>query len=136
MEESKLLKVASYRQEVVSQFLEYVHRFPENEKWFTEEFDELAWNNKFVGQFRNHISLTAVPLATKIYKQLEIITFPFIHRVACRGWDTAGGTWAWSMNCVTQGQYIGDIGSTDPVQYLLKKSINLYKLDSGEIGGQ
>ncbi len=134
--ESKLLRVASYRKEVVSQCLDYFSRFPENEQWFAREFEELAWRNKFVGQFRNHISLTAIPLATKIYEQLEIITFPFIHRVAGRGWDTAGGTWAWSMATAHNGQHMGSIGSTDPVKYLLKKSIVLYQLDSGEIGGQ
>ena len=83
--ESKLLKVSLYRKEVVSQCLEYFKRFPDNEQWFAKELEELAWSNKFVGSYRNHISLTAVPLATKIYEQLEIITFPFIQRVACRG---------------------------------------------------
>ena len=138
--ESKLFKVALYRKEVASQCLEYFNRFPENEQWFSEKFEELAWDNKFRGQFRNHISLTAVPLATKIYGQLEIVTFPFIHRVASRGWDTSGGTWAWSMSAVSKGQFIGDIGSTDPVRYLLKKNVELYELEgynsNGEIGGQ
>ena len=134
--ESKLLRVALYRQEVVSKCLEYFNRFPENKEWFSEEFAELAWANKFVGQFRNHISLTAVPLANKIYAQLEVIAFPFIHRVACRGWDTSGGTWAWSMKTVSKGQFLGDIGSTDPVRYLLKKSVELYELSNGEIGGE
>ena len=133
--ESKLLKVALYRKDVVSQCLEYFNKFPDDEEWFAKELEELAWRNKFIGQFRNHISLTAVPLATKIYGQLEIITFPFIQRVACRGWDTSGGTWAWSMNTVSRGQYMGDVGSTDPVRYLLKKNVELYELSSGEIGG-
>ena len=140
MDEAKLRKVTYCRKEVFPACMEYFRRFPENEQWFASELEELAWKCKFVGQFRNHISLTAVPLATKIYEQLEIITFPFIHRVAGRGWDTSGGTWAWSMATVSNGQNMGDIGSTDPVKYLLKKSVTLFELSghnsNGEIGGQ
>ncbi len=140
MDEAKLRKVTLYREEVCSVCMEYFKRFPENGQWFASELDELAWSCKFKGEFRNHISLTAVPLATKLYEQLGLITFPFIHRVACRGWDTSGGTWAWSMATVSNGQNMGDIGSTDPVKYLLKKSITLYELSgyhsNGEIGGQ
>ena len=78
-----------------------------------------------------------IPLADKIYEQLQIIAFPFIQRVACRGWDTGGGTWAWSMKSVFQGIFAGDIGSTDPVKYLLRKKVTLYQLEHsfGEIGG-
>ena len=139
IDERKLLKVTLYRNEVLSQCLEYFKKFPENEQWFANELEELVWDNKFRGQFRNHISLTAVPLATKIYEQLGIITFPFIQRVACRGWDNSGGTWAWSMKSVV-GVHSNSIGSTDPVRYLLRKSVNLFELDgpisNGEIGGQ
>ena len=118
------------------QCLNYFTRFPENEEWFIDELKELYWRNKYIGQYRNHISLTAVPLANKIYEQLGIITFPFIYRVACRGWDTSGGTWAWSMRTVDEP---GDIGSGDPVKYLLRKDVTLYDLggynSNGEIGG-
>ncbi len=107
---------------------------------FKTELEQLRWSNKYSGQYRNHISLTAVPLAIKVYEQLEIITFPFIERVASRGWDTSGGTWAWSMQSVSQGRYIGNIGSGDPVKYLLRKSVRLYELEghnsNGEIGGE
>ncbi len=139
MDETKLRKVTMYREEVFSACIEYFRRFPDNEQFFAEEVNELAWDNKFRGRFRNHISLTAVPLATKIYEQLGIITFPFIHRVAGRGWDTSGGTWAWSMKSVCNG-HSSDIGSTDPVRYLLKKKVVLYEAEgrnsNGEIGGQ
>ena len=134
----KLEKVALYNDKTVKLCLEYFDRFPDNKDWFESELKELTWRNKFLGQFRNHISLTAVPLAVKIYDQLEIITFPLIERVACRDWDTSGGTWAWSMKSVSDGVFMGDIGSTDPVRYLLKKDIILYELEktNGEIGGE
>ena len=129
----KLSKVV-WRDSVREQCLNYFKRFPENEEWFINELRELYWCNKYIGQYRNHISLTAIPLANKIYEQLGMITFPFIHRVACRGWDTSGGTWAWSMQT-----YSGSIGSGDPVNYLLKKGVTLYAADgynsNGEIGG-
>lgn len=135
----KLRRVA-FDNSVAEFCLAYFKRFPENETWFITELNELYWRNKYIGQYRNHISLTAIPLANKIYEQLGIITFPFIHRVTCRGWDTAGGTWAWSMQAVGRGQYSGDIGSCDPVKYLLKKNIKLYELEgansNGEIGGE
>lgn len=131
IDERKLEKVTLYNNKVFASCVEYFKRFPENEHFFAEELNKLAWRCKFIGQFRNHISLTAIPLATKIYEQLGIITFPFIQRVAGRGWDTSGGTWAWAMNTA-----IDSIGSTDPVRYLLKKNITLFELDSGEIGGQ
>lgn len=134
----KLDRVA-WNATVGEQCLEYFKQFPENEEWFIKQLADLHWSNKYRGQFRNHISLTAIPLATKIYKQLEIITFPFIERVACRGWDTAGGTWAWSMQSVSQGQHIRNIGSGDPVKYLLRKRVTLFELEgynsNGEIGG-
>ena len=132
----RLRRAADYNDNVIESCIAYFNRFPEHEEWFTKELADLCWRNKFVGAYRNHISLTAVPLANKIYEQLGIIAFPFIQRVACRGWDTSGGTWAWSMDTTT-GQ---DIGSTDPVRYLLKKRVKLFQLDgpnsNGEIGGQ
>jgi hypothetical protein len=140
IDENKLRKVTLYNDTVFSSCVEYFNKFPENKEYFAEQLNELAWKCKFVGQFRNHISLTAVPLATKIYEQLGIITFPFIHRVACRGWDTAGGTWAWAMDTVSGGQHMGDIGSGDPVKYLLRKKVKLYRVEgynsNGEIGGE
>ena len=90
----------TWRKSVAEQCFDYFKRFPENEAWFIKELDELYHRNKYYGQYRNHISLTAVPLANKIYEQLDTITFPFLLRVACRGWDTSGGTWAWSMKTV------------------------------------
>jgi hypothetical protein len=138
----KLLKVA-WSDVVVDQCLNYFKRFPENEGWFIEELNELCWRNKYIGSYRNHISLTAVPLANKIYEQLGLITFPFIQRVASRGWDTSGGTWAWSMKTVSGGICVNDIGSCDPVEYLLRKTVKLYASESwgnfvgnGEIGGE
>lgn len=138
IDDLKLRKVCEYNDEVHAACKTYFAKFPENEEWFAGELDELYWRFKYAGEYRNHISLTAVPLAEKIHKELGIITFPYIKRVACRGWDTSGGTWAWAMQTVYQGQYVGDIGSCDPVKYLLKKSIKLYALESshGEIGGE
>lgn len=134
------LNRVTWQDSVLEQCLEYFKRFPDSEEWFIEKLKELHWRNKYIGGYRNHISLTAVPLATKVYEQLGIITFPFIHRVASRGWGTSGGTWAWSMDCVSEGQHIGDIGSTDPVKYLLRKPVMLYELSgynsNGEIGGE
>ena len=130
-----LPRVTMWRTPVAEECLKYFKQHSENEKWFIGELEELRWRNKFIGQYRNHISLTAAPLAIKIYDQLELITFPFIHRVACRGWDTAGGTWAWSMKVVSGGQYTEDVGSADPVKYCLKKDVILDILDSGEIVG-
>lgn len=129
--ESQLRKVAEYRREVYEPFTAFINRFPDDMEWFAQKFDDLAWRYKFIGSYRNHISLTAVPLAEKIYTQMNIVVFPFIHRVACRGWDTAGGTWAWAMDT-----RIDSVGSADPVKYLLKKNIKLHLLDSGEIVGQ
>lgn len=137
--EHNLRRVTNWNDGVFEQCLAYFKQFPENEEWFDDVLKELAWRNKFIGKFRNHISLTAVPLATKIYDQLGIITFPFIQRVACRGWDTSGGTWAWSMQTVFKNQYTQEIGSVDPVRYLLRKDVKLYSIDgynsNGEIGG-
>ena len=131
----KLQKVTLHRNDVFCQCLVYFEQFPENEEWFNSELTDLAWRNKFVGEFRNHISLTAVPLATKIYKQLNIITFPFIQRIACRGWDTSGGTWAWAMDTVSDGQERSNTGSADSPKYLLRKKVKLYLLESLEIVG-
>jgi len=131
--EYKLARV-TWDKTVAKECLDYFKRFPENEEWFIHELNELYWRNKYIGSYRNHISLTAIPLANKIYEQLEIVTFPFIQRVACRGWDTAGGTWAWPMSTLHS-----DIGSSDPVKYLLKKTVKLEMLEGiaghGEICG-
>ncbi len=131
---SRLRKVSA--NEIVAEAcLEYFNKFPENKAVFLEELVELRWRNKFVGSYRNHISLTAVPLALKIHEQLAIITFPFIERTTSRGWGTSGGTWAWAMKQYYQGGYIGTVGSCDPVNYCLRKTIELSQLGSGEISG-
>jgi len=127
--EHYLQRVALYRSEVISACMEYFNRFPEHIEWFATHLEELHWRNKYIGEFRNHISLTAVLLANKIFEQLNIITFPFIERVACRGWGTADGTWAWAMQDVHNISF----GSADPVKYCLRKNIRLSQLDSGEI---
>lgn len=74
----KLQRVADYRDDVVEQFLEYVNKFPQNAEVFVELFEELAWDNKYGGRYRNHLSLTAVPLATKIYDQYKEAVEPLI----------------------------------------------------------
>lgn len=135
---SKLIitKVANYNSLVVADCIKYFAKFPGCEGSFTEELDELRWRNKFVGSFKNHISLNAVPLAEKIYEQLNIITFPFIERVACKGWSTAEGTWAWSMETfTTDGNKVRTVGSADSPRFLLGKKIKLDICDSGEIVG-
>jgi hypothetical protein len=138
IDNSKLIKVCQYEDKVSQACMVYFKKFPENKAWFTEQLEEQFHRFKYYGEYRNHISLTAAPLAEKIYKELNIVTFPFIIRTASRGWGTSSGTWAWAMKSVYQGVYTGDIGSCDPVKYLLKKNVKLYAAEYsfGEIGGQ
>ena len=130
----KLDRVCNYNKDVSKSVIDYFKQFPEYEAVFLERFERLAWSNKHIGSFRNHISLNAVPLAQKIYKELQLVTFPFIKFSPCRGWDTAGGTWSWSMEVYTEQHYRTTIGGTESPKQLLRKCVYLWQLDSGEIG--
>ena len=71
---------------------------------------------------RIKITTNAVKLCLKLAEQ-DVFTFPLIEKVATKGWDTAGGTYSFSMSLLTEPP--SDIYSFLSIERLIKKDVVL-----------
>lgn len=70
------------------------------------------------------ISLNAIKLCVKL-AAIGYKTFPYIEKLATKGWDTAGGTYSFSMPMLTNGVYNNEIFSFGPIEKLVKEDSQL-----------
>lgn len=70
------------------------------------------------------VSLNAIKLCIKLSK-LGYKTFPYIEKLATKGWDTAGGTYSFSMPLLTSGLVNNEIFSFGPIDKLVKENAEL-----------
>lgn len=71
---------------------------------------------------RIKVTTNAVKLCLKLAEQ-DVFTFPLIERIATKGWDTAGGTYNFSILQLTETP--NEIYSTTPIEKLIKKDVIL-----------
>ena len=65
----------------------------------------------------------------KIHTQTEIKTFPYINRIACKGWAISDGTFAWSMytlKCFPSDKISSDIRVRGCLLKSVKLMYNIY----------
>jgi hypothetical protein len=95
-----------------------------------EELDayiELASNFydwRTLGDKSIKVTLNAVKLCVKL-SECGYKTFPYIERVATKGWDTSGGTYSFSIPLLTAYHNNTDIYSYCQIKDLIKESVKL-----------
>ena len=85
------------------------HTFSMNERWeFIEKYANDKWEMAKMYDERKLITKSAVKIAEIIEKKLEIKLFPLITKIACKGFDISGGTYAFSMRGENGKEYYFD----------------------------
>lgn len=64
---------------------------------FKKIVEDMKYYKKYKGLDKYRVSKNAINLCLKIYKDVELKTVPYIERIACKGWDMSGGTYAFEM---------------------------------------
>ena len=82
------------------------------------------YDRRTVGNRSLKVSLNAIKLCLKLHK-LGHKTFPYICKLATKGWDTAGGTYAFSMPSVHKGDLPQEYFSFGPIEKLIKSDAEL-----------
>ena len=82
------------------------------------------YDRRTVGNRSLKVSLNAIKLCLKLSK-LGHKTFPYICKLATKGWDTAGGTYAFSMPAVHKGDLAQEYYSFGPIEKLVKSDSEL-----------
>ena len=97
---------------------------------FEEELDmyiriaEKLYDMRTLGQTSNKVTLNAIKLCLKL-NDLGCRTFPMINKIATRGWDTSGGTYAFSMYAVEGDDFAKEYFSFGPIEPMVKKNADL-----------
>lgn len=66
-------------------------------KMFNKYAKDFVYNKKYLGCKNIKITTNAVKLCEKIYKGLDIKVFPYICKIAHKGYSVGDGTYAWGM---------------------------------------
>jgi hypothetical protein len=72
---------------------------------FCELLESFIYNRKYRGQRKYMITNNSVSLTIKILNEVGHKVFPYINKVATKGWNLSGGTMAWSMFDLNVGKY-------------------------------
>lgn len=97
---------------------------------FEEELDmyiriaEKLYDMRTLGQTSNKVTLNAIKLCLKL-NDLGCRTFPVINKIATRGWDTSGGTYAFSMYALEGDDFAKEYFSFGPIEPMVKKNADL-----------
>jgi hypothetical protein len=73
--------------------IDYINNLSEKE---LEVFKGVYHDVKYTRN-KNNITHNSIRLTLRLYKDLEIKTFPHIRKIACKGWSIGNGTFAFSM---------------------------------------
>ncbi len=116
-----LLMTDSIPDKYVRALAKYIEQLSQKE---TEDYIQIAQNwydRKTLSKSpRIKITTNAVKLCLKLANE-GVNTFPFIEKLATRGWGTAGGTYSFSMPLLTDSVIQRDIFSFGPIDKLVKK---------------
>ena len=85
---------------------------------------EKLYDMRTLGQTSNKVTLNAIKLCLKL-NDLGCRTFPMINKIATRGWDTSGGTYAFSMYALEGDDFAKEYFSFGPIEPMVKKNADL-----------
>ena len=129
----KLCSLAVLSDEKIQDALSsYFDNLNEAEKECFRKFSKrfAAWAE--MGTKKYKISKNAIKIAIRLKDELGVVCYPFIEKIATKGWSTNGGTFSWSMQRLDCGEVERDISSFEPTSMFVSKR---YKLSVGSYNG-
>ena len=103
---------------------EYINTLDKSELNCYIQTAQDMYDRRTVGSRSLKVSLNAIKLCLRLAK-MGYKTFPYIQKLATKGWDTAGGTYAFSMPCVHSGEVSKEYYSFGPIEKLVKSDSEL-----------
>jgi len=64
---------------------------------FQKLAEDFKYNKKYLGWKKYKISKNSIDLMIKIFEHTEIKVFPYVSKVAGKGWSISDGSFAWGM---------------------------------------
>lgn len=129
----KLCSGAVYRDEKLKNILAaYYSLLNEDEKTCFEKYSEQFHQFAKRGAKKYKITKNAILIALRLKNELGVTCYPFIEKVATRGWGTDGGTFSWSMRILSNSAIEQEICSLEPASMFINKK---YKLTIGPYNG-
>ena len=106
--------------------------FGMHERWdFINKYADDCWEKAKKYNEQNKISKNAVAVAERIEKDLGIKLFPLITKIACKGFDIGGGTYAFSMTDINGQEYYFD----SRAKYYTQKKRQIYLENDADVIG-
>ena len=103
----------------VRELYQYTKQLPQKEVEYYVQIAQNWYDRKTLSKSsRIKITTNAVKLCLRLANE-GVFTFPLIEKLATKGWDTAGGTYSFSMPLLTE--IPRDIFSFGPIEKLIKK---------------
>jgi hypothetical protein len=103
---------------------EYIDGLSEKELDCYVNLANNLYDRRTLGARSIKVTSNAVKMCIKLAK-CGYKTFPHIEKLATKGWDTAGGTYSFSMPLLTDGVVNNEIFSFGPINELVKESTEL-----------
>ena len=88
------------------------------------ELSERFYNFIKCGSRKYKITKNSVYIANRIKQELKIPCYPFIEKIATKGWSTSDGTFSWGMTLLN-GCVEKELYSFEPVKLYLRKNTEL-----------
>ena len=95
------------------------------------ELSERFYNFIKCGSRKYKITKNSVYIANRIKQELKISCYPFIEKIATKGWSTSDGTFSWGMTLLN-GCVEKELYSFEPVKLYLRKNKDLIIGDLNE----
>lgn len=113
----------------------YIKAFSKEECEKYLRIGERLKKSKYLTNRRVKITNNAIKLFMKIYDSSGILVFPYIEKLATKGWDTKGGTYSFSMPLLSSTEYLDySIYSFGPIKDLVSNKTELI-ISNGTTGG-
>jgi hypothetical protein len=103
---------------------EYIDGLSKEELSLYVEMAQRFYDRRTLGAKRIKVSLNAVKLCIKLSK-CGYNTFPYVEKIATKGWDIAGGTYGFSIPLLVCDTANRELFSSIPITDLVKDNVSL-----------
>lgn len=110
----------------------YYNSLSEAEKEHFGKYSEQFWSFAKRGAKKYKISKNAILIAMRLKDELDISCYPFVEKIATKGWDTRGGTFSWSMRVLDGSVLEHELCSFEPASMFISKK---YSISVGPYNG-
>jgi hypothetical protein len=108
---------------LVQSLITYINSLTDKELDVYIRLAENLYDRRHLGARSIKVSANAIKLCLRL-SECDTKTFPYIKKIATKGWDTAGGTYSFSMP-VLNTSIDNEICSFGPIASLLRKDAKL-----------